>query len=102
MGTEWPPPLPGTQTEQAFTIFCKRVQNSPKQGLTLTWEDLCMETPGSSCGERLRKDEAWQATLTTGPRGCPPAQGQPQEPGKNGVSLATVLKDGQGGSWVRT
>ena len=43
----------------------------------------------------------WQAMRTTDPRAFPTAQGQPQGPGPNRVSPATMRKDGQGGHDAR-
>ena len=56
--------------------------------------------PGSLCKERPRPDAG--ATEVTGSRGWPSAHGQRWASMQSRASPATVLKDSQGGSGVRT
>lgn len=40
----------GSQIDwQTFTVFCKWVQGSPKQGLALIWAGLHIGTPQAAC-----------------------------------------------------
>lgn len=58
-GHNGPPLLPGSQTDhRAFTVFCKWVQNCPKQGLVLTWEGLRIGRPQAA---RVGRGPGWMA-----------------------------------------